>query len=103
MNDRDQEKKSEAFPNVSRTHEQDVADEHVFDFLVAFRRAAEEENGRRGGHDVADADDGLLWNLAGAFAGHGKNRGAKEGKAERNDKGRPAFQVQVEQDRDTNA
>ncbi len=43
MNNADEEKKPEAFPDLRRTHEQDIADEHVLDFLVAFRGAAQEQ------------------------------------------------------------
>ena len=67
MENTDDDKKCEAFPNFTRRHEQNISDEHVFDFLVAFRRAAQEQDrgGRR--HDVGDADDRFLRNLARRF------------------------------------
>jgi len=39
MEDTDSGKKCEAFPNFMRRYEQNIANQHVLDFLVAFRRA----------------------------------------------------------------
>jgi hypothetical protein len=39
MEDADNGKKREAFPNFMRRYEQNISDKHVLDFLVAFRRA----------------------------------------------------------------
>ena len=103
MKDADEREKAEAFPNLRRSHEQDVADEHVFDFLIALGRAAEQEHSGRGGDDVGDADHRLLRHLALAFAGEGKNRRADEGEAERDPEGCGAFQVQPQQHRDADA
>ena len=95
-------KESETFPNVIRTNEQDVADEHLLDFFIAFGGAAEQQNRRRRRDDVGDSDDRFLRNLTRAFAGNGKNRSADERETERDRKRCPTFQIQVEQHRDTN-
>ena len=77
MNDADQEKKPETFPDIEWTHEKDITDKHVLDFLVPFRRAAQEQDRGRRRHDIADSDDRFLRDLARALAGNGKNRGPK--------------------------
>ena len=44
MENADDKKKSEAFPDFERCNEQDIPDQHLFDFFVAFRRAAQEQD-----------------------------------------------------------
>src|SRR6266849_1912595 len=97
------EEERKAFPDIVWTNEQNVADEHVFDLLVTFSRAAQQKNRRSGCHDVGNSNDRFLRNLAGAFACDRKNSGAGERKAERNHKGFRAFQIEMKQDRDANA
>ena len=48
------------FQTSSGTHEKNITDKHVLDFLVAFRGAAQQQDGRRRRHDIADADDRFL-------------------------------------------
>ncbi len=91
MDGANKKKKSETFPDIDRSNKQDVADEHVFDFLVALRGPAQEEHRRRRRHDVANADNRLLRDRARPFPGHRKNRGPEEGEAERDEKSGPAF------------
>ena len=99
----DESEESEAFPNVKRTDEQDITDEHVLDLLVALGRPAEEQDRSGGRHHITNSDNRFLRNLAGTFAGNGKKRGAEQGETERDGKGGPALQIQMEEDRNANA
>src|SRR5436190_16946354 len=103
MHDPNREKKAKTFPDLDRPNEQNVADEHVFNFLVPFRRAAEEEHGPSRRNDITDADDRLLRDLTGTLAGNGKDGRAEKREAKRNRERGPALQVEMEQDRDANA
>ena len=87
-------KKGETFPNLHRRYQQDIAYQHLFDFLVALRSAAEQQHRRGRGHDVGDADDGFLRNFAGAFSGDGKDGAAENGEGQRNGKSDPAVKIE---------
>src|SRR5439155_27297599 len=73
MEDADDDKKCEAFPNFMRRYEQNIANQHVLDFLVAFRRAAEQQDCSSRSYDVRDSDDRFLRDLARTFSGYRKN------------------------------
>ena len=103
MNDADEEKKPEAFPDVDWTNEKDITHEHVLDFLIPFRGAAQEQDGRRRRHDIADADDRFLRDLTRAFAGNGENRGPKQSEPKGDEEGGPAIEMEVQEDGDADA
>src|SRR5207249_11909334 len=44
MQNADDCKKSEAFPYLQRCDEQDISNQHLFDLLIAFGRAAQEQD-----------------------------------------------------------
>src|SRR5438034_8899785 len=102
MEDADDDKKCEAFPNFMRRYEQNIANQHVLDFLVAFRRAAEQQDRSSSSHDVRDSDDGFLRNLARPFSSNRENCCASEREAERNSKRCPAFEIEMQEDGETN-
>src|SRR5262249_10133929 len=97
------DKKGEALPHVPRADEKDVAHQHVLDLLVAFCCPAEQQNGGGSCYDVGNANDRFLWNLASALSGEREKPPAQPSKAQRDEKRRPAFKIEVEQDRHTNA
>ena len=103
MENSDGDKERETLPNFARCHEQNISHEHVFDFFVTFRRAAEQQHRRGCRHDIGNADDRFLRNLARPFSGHGKNRSARKREAERNSESCPAFKIEMEQNSDTNS
>src|SRR3954462_11782198 len=103
MHEPNENEESATFPNVERTNEQDIPDEHVLDFLVAFGRAAEKQDGGGSGDHIADSDNRFLRNFAGTFAGDRKKRGAEKSETESDSEGRPAFQIQMKENCDTNA
>src|SRR5439155_247220 len=103
MEDADRNEKRKAFPNFMRRYEQNIANQHVLDFLVAFRRAAEQQDRSSSSHDVRDSDDGFLRNLARPFSSNGENCCASEREAERNSKRCPASEIQMQEHGETNS
>ena len=103
MNHAYEEKKPETFPDIGWTHEEDVTDKHVLDFLIPFRRAAQEKHGRRRRHDIADANDRFLRDLTRALAGNGENCSPKQSEPKGNEEGGPAVEVEVQEDGDADA
>jgi len=97
MENANHNKQAKAFPNFRRCHQQNIAYQHLFDFFVAFGRAAEQEHGRCRCHHVGDANNCFLWNFAGAFSGERKNRAAKKGKPKCDCESGPAVKVKSEE------
>ena len=95
MKNSDCREESKTFPNLLWRHEQNVADEHLFDLFVSFRGAAEEQDGRGRGDHIRNSNHRFLWNLTGAFSGDRKNCCAYEGEPKRNREGRPTLQIEM--------
>ena len=67
-------------------------------------RGATQEQDRRGRRDdIADPDDRFLRDLASALSGNGKNRRSEQSESQRDEKCRPTFKIEMEEDSDTNA
>ncbi len=64
MENSDRNKKRETFPNLRRRNQQDITNQHLFDFFVALSGATEKQHrcGRR--YDIGNANDRFLRNLA---------------------------------------
>src|SRR5882724_12852375 len=96
MEDPDCDEKREAFPNFMGRYEQNVANQHILDFLVTFRRAAEQQDRSSRRHDIRNPDDRFLRDLARTFSGNRKNSRSDQGKSERDAESGPALKIQME-------
>jgi len=95
MEDADDDKKREAFPNFMRRYEQNIANQHVLDFLVAFRRAAEQQDRSSSSHDIRNSDDRFLRDLARTFSGYRKNGPSDQSESERDAESGPTLKVEM--------
>ena len=95
MQHADGDKERETFPDFSGAHEQDIADQHLFDFFVAFRGAAQQQDRRGRGHDVGNADDRFLRNWLARFPVTEKIAAPSKREAERDGKRGRALQDRV--------
>src|SRR5204862_1412775 len=103
MEDADDDKKREAFPNFMRRYEQNIANQHVLDFLVAFRRAAEQQDRSSSSHDIRNSDDRFLRDLARTFSGYRKNGPSDQSESERDAESGPTLKVEMKQNCETNS
>src|SRR5262249_30719901 len=103
MENADAYKQREPLPNFSRCNQQNISDEDVFDFLVAFSRSTEQQHGRSRCNNVCNSDDCFLRNLTRALPCDRKNRGTNQSKTKSDGKRRPVFQLESEQNCDTNS
>src|SRR4030095_6970536 len=94
MESADDNKKGKASPNARLCPQQNSPHQHLFDFFVPFRRAAEQEHGCCRCHHVGNADNCFLRNLTGAFSGERENRTAKNGEPECDAESGPAVKVE---------
>src|SRR6266542_1080110 len=103
MEDAHRDKKCKAFPNFIRRYEQNIANQHVLDFLVAFRRAAEQQDSSSSSHDIRNSDDRFLRDLARTFSGYRKNGPSDQSESERDAESGPALKVEMKSNRETNS
>src|SRR5436190_136068 len=73
MDDADDDKKCKAFPNLMRRYEQNIANQHVLDFLVAVRTATQQQDRSISRHDIRNSADRVHLHSARAFPGHGQH------------------------------
>src|SRR5207245_10280522 len=96
MEDADDNKKCKAFPNFMRRYEQNIANQHVLDFIIAFRRATEQQDRSSSSHDIRNSDDRFLRDLARTFSGYRKNGRADQSESERYTESGPTLKVKME-------
>src|SRR5579859_5834242 len=98
MENANHREQGEALPNFARCHEQDVSNQHVFDFFVTLSRATEQQNSSRSRNHVSNADHCFLRNLTRPFSRYRENPGAGECESESDTERCPALEIDVQQD-----
>ena len=79
MHEPDERIEDEDLADLERPHGEQVADEHRADLLGAVRRAIGQQDGRRRGHRVDDADHRLLRDVTPAAPRDREHEGAEQG------------------------
>src|SRR6516165_1006305 len=96
MESADRSEESEPFPNFAWCYQQNISDQHVLDFFVAFRGAAQQQHSCCSRDHIGNSDHGFLWNLARAFSSYGKNCCANQTKRKRDAERGPAFKFEMQ-------
>jgi len=83
MDQADDSEDSSGFQHLGFACQQDIADEHPFEFFVSFRAGTQHQKARGGGHDVDDADQRFVRHPAMVeFPHQGEQEGAGQGEGQ---------------------